>query len=160
MCGVLFHKSKTVMLHLIAFLLATACEENSTNNKSADTTVTPERKSFEEPLSNDSGITVSFSQGSSSATTNGFMKDYNHPVLIRISIDKGDTLKAVLHTQDAAANIRFNQIFMPDGSADGPFGKELTYPLKQRGVYELKVGEDLMAEGPYKGQFSVTISLR
>mgnify|MGYP007121801804 CR=1 FL=1 len=43
------------------------------------------------------------------------------------------------------ANVRFNQIVMPDGTSDGPFGRSIEYGLEQQGTYHLLIGESLMA---------------
>jgi len=147
--------------YLVAiFLFLTACDAGVTKNDAKDTVAHHLKDTITTKIVNDSIINVKFSKGSQTATVEGYIKDYNHPVMITVPVAKADTLFATLSTTDAAANIRFNQVFMPDGSADGPFGRTLHYPVKQQGVYTIKVGEDLMAEGPYQGSFTVTISLR
>jgi hypothetical protein len=65
----------------------------------------------------------------------------------------------VLSFRDSTANIRFSQITMPNGSMDGPFGKDITYDLKEKGNYRLSVHESLMAGDPWAGDFTVTINL-
>ncbi|MBC9797447.1 hypothetical protein [Sinomicrobium weinanense] len=68
-------------------------------------------------------------------------------------------LSAKLISQDTMANIRFTQIFFPDGSADGPFGRTLNYELEQAGTYTLSVGENMMAGEPWTGSFTITVEL-
>lgn len=68
-------------------------------------------------------------------------------------------LKGALSSPDSVANIRFTQIFMPDGTADGPFGRDIEYDLVQNGLYKLSVGENMMAGDPWAGEFTIAIIL-
>lgn len=68
-------------------------------------------------------------------------------------------LTARLETKDKHANLRFSQIFMPDGTADGPFGQELQYDLDTPGTYILAVGESQMAGEPWAGDFTITVKV-
>ena len=52
---------------------------------------------------------------------------------------------------------KINQIILPDGSADGPFSREMKYTKKQSGTYKIVFGKNLMAEGKLKGNISVTV---
>lgn len=54
-------------------------------------------------------------------------------------------------------NVRFNQIIMPDGSMDGPFGRDISYELPTKGTYKLLIGESLMQGDPYDGNFIVEL---
>lgn len=54
-------------------------------------------------------------------------------------------------------NIRFNQIKLPDGNFDGPFGQELSYDIKEKGEVWLIVGKNLMASGKAKGKFTLIL---
>lgn len=56
-------------------------------------------------------------------------------------------------------NVRFAQIFMPDGSADGPFGNQLEYKLSHKGLYRLVVTENQMVGTPYYGKFTLRLNL-
>lgn len=75
------------------------------------------------------------------------------PVTCNFQVRNKGVLIARIITPGDKGNIRFNQIFMPDKSSDGPFGKELNYDIKKAGLYKLIIGADLMAENPYKGEF-------
>jgi hypothetical protein len=44
---------------------------------------------------------------------------------------------------------------MPDSTFDGPFGKSLDYKIKTPGTYKLIIGESMMAEGQYSGDFEI-----
>lgn len=68
-------------------------------------------------------------------------------------------LYGLITTQDSIANIRFNQIIMPDSTMDGPFGREIKYDLTTNGTYSLILSESLMAGDPWEGDFHVEISL-
>lgn len=57
------------------------------------------------------------------------------------------------------ANVRFNQIVMPDGTSDGPFGRSIEYGLEQQGTYHLLIGESLMAGEPWGGEFMLELWL-
>ncbi|MGS2738815.1 hypothetical protein [Sinomicrobium sp. M5D2P17] len=68
-------------------------------------------------------------------------------------------LSARLESKDTLANLRFTQIFFPDGSADGPFGRELEYDLEKPGTYVLSVGENMMAGEPWSGDFTIEVKV-
>ena len=57
------------------------------------------------------------------------------------------------------ANVRFNQIVMPDGTSDGPFGRSIEYGLEQQGTCHLLIGESLMAGEPWGGEFMLELWL-
>ena len=54
---------------------------------------------------------------------------------------------------DSLGNIRINQIIKPDGSSDGPFGRELDYEVKTPGPYKLIIGESKMQGDPFSGDY-------
>ncbi|MCD7936631.1 MAG: hypothetical protein LUG98_07205 [Tannerellaceae bacterium] len=68
-------------------------------------------------------------------------------------------ISARLTSHDTQANIRFCQIIMPDGTADGPFGRDLEYTLSQDGDYKLEICPDMMAGEPWSGTFTVDFEL-
>lgn len=80
---------------------------------------------------------------------------------IYLKFSSGDYKKLTgkLVSSDQWANIRFNQITMPNGEMDGPFSREITYDLAVKGDYLLNISESLMAGDPWEGDFEVTISL-
>lgn len=57
------------------------------------------------------------------------------------------------------ANLRISQIFDPDGNSDGPFGREIQYPIEKSGIYKVRVTESLMQGSPYEGKFSFEVKL-
>ena len=56
-------------------------------------------------------------------------------------------------------NYRLSQIIMPDGSMDGPFGRDTSYDLTQEGEYQLIFGESLMQGDRRTGEALITINL-
>ena len=72
---------------------------------------------------------------------------------ILVAIKSGNELFAVINKDNRKANIRINQIEMPDSTFDGPFGDSLHYRLKITGTYKIIVGHNLMAEGKPSGNF-------
>lgn len=66
-------------------------------------------------------------------------------------------IKAKISTNQKDFNIRFNQIRLPNGDYDGPFGREITYDIKEKGEVWLIIGKSNMASGNTKGSFTVSI---
>lgn len=78
-----------------------------------------------------------------------------------VEFQSGDYKKmyARISTTDKFANVRFSQIIMPDGTMDGPFGREMNYDIPLNGKYILLVNESLMAGDPWEGDFEVEVAL-
>jgi len=68
-------------------------------------------------------------------------------------------VNVTLSTPDETGNIRINQIIMPDGAMDGPFGKTYHDSLHIPGTYQLILAESLMLENPYTGEYQVKIEV-
>lgn len=54
-------------------------------------------------------------------------------------------------------NIRIDQIKMPDGSFDGPFGKTIDYKTDQKGEYWIILGKSQMEGSSQKGHFVLKV---
>lgn len=137
-----------------------AAKTGSINNKK-DTT---SKNTSEEGVSNniatnDSTIHISFSKDSTWVTIDGKMKGINHPVSVYIPVKQGKQLTVTILPEDSLANIRINQIFTPDGKADGPFGRELKHTIKQPGTYKLIIAENMMQGEEWKGKFKLTVKV-
>jgi len=78
---------------------------------------------------------------------------------IQFQSDGYKKLKAHLSSPDSMANIRFSQVTMPDGTMDGPFGRDLEYDLPQKGLYKVSIHESMMAGDPWGGEFAVDVVL-
>ncbi|WP_419868858.1 hypothetical protein [Chryseobacterium sp. CT-SW4] len=77
-------------------------------------------------------------------------------VLKIINYDQPE-IKATINTKEKDFNIRFNQIKLPDGGYDGPFGREITHTTPGKGEVWLIIGKSNMASGNTKGKFSVSV---
>lgn len=81
------------------------------------------------------------------------------PVMVEFDSDDAGILHAAITGVQDTANIRFNQIIMPNGAADGPFGRTMEYTLTRKGEYELSIGESLMEGEPWGGVFTLEVRL-
>ncbi len=105
-------------------------------------------------------IDVEFSAGTTSVTVQGNMDSLEREVICNVPVTGGNIIKGTLATMNSASNIRFNQVTMPDGKTDGPFGKELNYLITQKGTYRIKIAPGGMAENPYYGEFLVKLYIK
>jgi len=76
---------------------------------------------------------------------------------IFISVHQADSVLIKIKTPMDTANVRISQLFLPDGSSDGPFGKEFTYRFKDIGQYHITVNENKMIGNHYSGPYIVQI---
>lgn len=60
---------------------------------------------------------------------------------------------------DSTANLRISRIIDPTGKSDGPFGREIDYPITEKGIYKVIVSESLMQGDPYSGRFEFDVIL-
>lgn len=85
-----------------------------------------------------------------------FTKD-GQELILKIENFEKPNLKAKISTKEKDFNIRFNQIKLPNGDYDGPFGREITYDVKDKGEVWLVIGKSNMASGNTKGSFTVSV---
>ncbi len=85
-----------------------------------------------------------------------FTKD-GQELILKITNFNKPNIKAQISTKEKDFNIRFNQIKLPNGDYDGPFGREITYDAEGRGEVWLIIGKSNMASGNTKGSFSVSV---
>ncbi|HCN48354.1 MAG TPA: hypothetical protein DIT10_04550 [Chryseobacterium sp.] len=85
-----------------------------------------------------------------------FTKDDQDFILKLTRYDRPN-IKAKISTKEKDFNIRFNQIRLPNGNYDGPFGREITYETPGKGEVWLIIGKSNMASGNTKGSFTVTV---
>jgi len=150
---------KKFIFFFLFYLILSACSyKGEKGSESMPTEVAP-------ALLNKDTIVVSPDSGSIYLTlTNGrssiqIYKKSRKQVLLDFENSGYAVLKGIITTQDSTANIRFNQIIMPNGEMDGPFGREIEYKLAGDGQYYLVLGESLMAGDPWEGNFNVEITL-
>ena len=104
-------------------------------------------------------IKLSFAKDSNSLTTTAHLDSALGTVICFLEVKQGRHLTASLEPATKTANIRFNQINLPNGTSDGPFGKTLDYTLKGPGLYKLQIGSSMMAESPYTGKFILKVKV-
>ncbi len=106
---------------------------------------------------NDSGVVyLDFDKGH---VKERIRKDSMQSVIVEFNPGDSTRLHGWITSKDSIANVRFNQIIMPDSTMDGPFGHEIEYKLTQRGTYQLSIGESLMAGDPWSGVFLLRMEL-
>jgi len=81
----------------------------------------------------------------------------NEEFILKIKNVKAGKISAKISPAENSQNIRFNQIKLPDGSYDGPFGHEISHEIKKDGEVWLIIGKSNMASGETKGKFSVSV---
>lgn len=81
-------------------------------------------------------------------------------VICAVEITKPGLLTAELRPERSAGNIRFSQIYLPNGATDGPFGRSLSKEITQAGVIQLRIGPSQMANNPYRGKFSIRLQMK
>ena len=85
-----------------------------------------------------------------------FTTDRQKFILKIKNFNKGK-ISGTVTSENQDMNIRFNQIKLPNGEFDGPFGQEINYDVKENGEVWLIIGKNLMASGKAKGKFSITL---
>jgi len=86
-------------------------------------------------------------------------KNKDQTIYLEFKSEGYKKIKGYLSSQDSIANIRFSQIILPDGTMDGPFGRDIDYDISQNGLYRLSVHENMMAGDPWDGDFYVDLKL-
>lgn len=84
-------------------------------------------------------------------------KNDDQELILKLTNVSQPNIKAKISTKEKDFNIRFNQIKLPNGNYDGPFGREITYEIPERGEVWLIIGKSNMASGNSKGHFTVSI---
>jgi len=107
----------------------------------------------------DSVKEISFSPGAKSVSVKGRLNKPGDVAIYILTIVKNARLTGRIAVNKSPANIRFNQIIMPDGQSDGPFGQQFEYTLSQKGAYKIKIGQSLMAENAFVGDFQLYLTV-
>ena len=161
-------------LVLIACITIVSCSNNSSKSPvaegradsitqdrierhSEDTATAPLKTAESGALQTDSVLNLNLPQNGDSLKVRILKR--SAPITCNFQVRDNGTLTARIITPGGRGNIRFNQIFMPDKSADGPFDKNLNYDIKKTGLYKLIIGADLMAENPYNGEFTLELKV-
>lgn len=78
-------------------------------------------------------------------------------LIIKIKHFSAQSISGTISPQSPEMNIRFNQIKLPNGDYDGPFGRDILYEIKGKGEIWLIIGKSNMASADPKGRFSVQL---
>ena len=81
----------------------------------------------------------------------------NQQFILKIRNFERENISGEISPEKAGMNIRFNQIKLPGGETEGPFGRALVFKTKEKGEIWLIIGKSNMASGETKGKFSVNI---
>lgn len=127
--------------------------------KIVDTATTVKRSSLKITKTNqDSLIIASVTAGSIPDSIALQVDHVFQRIHVEIKNVTTDSLVATLSMPAGGRNLRINQIVMPDGAMDGPFGNDIHYGTAKPGDYTLIIGKDNMADGQVEGP--VTLYLR
>lgn len=77
-----------------------------------------------------------------------------------LNSDTANKLLLKISTTDTLANLRINQIIDSKTNSDGPFGRELEYVIKEKGIQKIIVSESQMAGQTWAGKFSFEVKLK
>ncbi|MBB4808227.1 hypothetical protein HNP38_003568 [Chryseobacterium defluvii] len=78
-------------------------------------------------------------------------------LILKLTHYEKPEIKAKISTNEKDFNIRFNQIKLPNGDYDGPFGREISHEISGKGEVWLIIGKSNMASGNTKGSFTVSV---
>ncbi|HEV8083576.1 MAG TPA: hypothetical protein VGP55_10260 [Chitinophagaceae bacterium] len=93
----------------------------------------------------------------------GYLSGIGRHVTLIVPVNSGDSITAQIIPDDDTANIRFNQVYIPlgkTGKYDGPFSRSISYPVSVKGNYKLIIGENLMKESDWKGNFTCNVLIK
>ena len=150
---------RNIIALLIIFSLAACGQSGSTEKNAADTSISvadtaTANNSINKKDTIATKIPKSLFPGSDTVVAQMHINGVKEQPVLTLSIASGKMLHAIISTKQEA-NLRINQIEMPDSSFDGPFGKSIDYKIKTPGIYKLIIGESMMAEGQYSGDFEI-----
>lgn len=146
-------KTKLLLCTLIAFIIF-GCDQSGDSKKTENQTKDIIDKVI---YPSDSGAVV-LNLNDGHVKDRIYKKEGEH-IYIEFNSGEYSRLYGLLSSEDSLANIRFAQIFMPDGTMDGPFGREIRYDLAKNKEYKISVTENMMAGDPWAGIFMVEIRL-
>jgi hypothetical protein len=159
-------------------IIAASCNNNTHQNTESDTLSqaadTTKAKDLQNKIDTSKQVTNTSSPETDTLLTvdvgennkgsvSGYLAGVGKHVTILVPVKNGDSVVAELIPESDTANIRFTQIYIPVGKSgkyDGPFGRKLSYPITVKGQYQLIVGENLMAEGDWKGKFTCNVTIK
>lgn len=161
-----------IKIFIAVIILLSAClqnkkpieNSNAEQNVVADTSSDKTDTSFKNDTStttvkkiNDSSQQNYLKPGSDTLSFALNINNSDQHLVIPLQILSAKKLFAILSSDDKKANIRINQIELPDSTFDGPFGRSLEYKIKTSGNYKLIIGENMMAGDRWKGNFILKV---
>lgn len=145
-------------LILLLSIFIFSCQQSKNKNvtmNSSDTIVLKKNKPENKQIGDT--LYMYFKENKDSIFAEGLLDSIHPRIYVKIKNNDLSKLKASIIPSTANGNIRFNQIISPDNTSDGPFGRDLTIELKQKGNYILVIGHSLMADNAYWGKFEVKL---
>ncbi len=147
--------NKAILFSVFISVMGVACSSGQKQENVSDNATVTQQEEVVTP--SDSGVVkIDMVYGKGTAE---IRKREDQIIYLEFSSEGFSRLSAHLTSPDSWANIRFSQIFLPDGTMDGPFGRDIDYDLPSDGVYRLSVHENMMAGDPWGGVFKVDIVL-
>ncbi len=156
---------KGILFLSIAFYFTTGCNQSNSIEKENENTDILQNAGSKKLPAIDSlqkkgsleGFVRILHAGGDTLTEQKHINGFGDKPELSFSIVSGKMMHAMLVVKSDSANIRINQIEMPDGKFDGPFGREMRYEIKIPGVYKIIIGENMMAEGKWTGDFLINV---
>lgn len=136
--------TKHILLFGLLFLIAAGCQ--SPQSEKSVESVTEDIMTYEVPAENEP---LEFRRNKVLGERDTISFEINEPSLVKMKLSvPGDS-----------GNIRINQLLMPDGEMDGPFGKTYEARFDEAGTYQVIIAESMMAEDPYTGDYHLKIEI-
>lgn len=76
-----------------------------------------------------------------------------------LNSDTASKLNLKITSQDSTANLRISQIIDSKGNTDGPFGREVEFPIMEKGIQKILVSENQMQGDPWGGRITLDVKL-
>ena len=150
--------NKAFLLLIIAVTIISCSSKQEEKTEKSITEIAKNNSDHKQIVTpSDSGI-VKLSLIDGKGTVKTFKKK-NQTIYIEFLSEKYKRITAHISSPDTLANIRISQIFLPDGTMDGPFGKDMECQLPMDGLYKISINENMMAGDPWSGIVWININL-
>lgn len=87
------------------------------------------------------------------------VKSPGQRLIFVLNADTANKLNLKITPKDSLANLRITQIQDSKGNSDGPFGKEIQFETKEKGVHQIHISENQMQGNPWGGRFTFEVKL-
>ncbi len=147
--------SGKLLIFLALISIISSCDESEKKNEPTEI-INLDTVSSLKTTGKDTGISLQELQpGSDTFAIQLHIAGIKDKKIIPITIKSGTKLFAVIDKANKRANIRINQLEMPDSTFDGPFGDSLHYKVKMPRIYKIIIGQNLMADGKPSGDVTL-----